>query len=168
MNRKRPKLQQTPLNVTKDAPDVGWPSGHITVKAAQPVLGNLTTGAELFLEERGITAEFLVKKCLKPALIAVRPVFFFYQGSLVETREIPAWETRLRALQIVLKLMGAYETDDKTEAVTKSDVICLLKTSEGKQGRATSEPNGASRNRKIVELSRVDDIVQPFEKRIGK
>jgi hypothetical protein len=168
MNRKKAKLQQMPLNATKDAPDVGWPAGHTTAKVAQPALGCLTTGAELFLEERGITAEFLVKECLKPALIAERTVFFFHQGSLVETREVPAWETRLRALQIALKLMGAYETDGKAEAVTKSDVIFLLKTSEDGQGRATSESNGARRNEKIVELSHGDDVAQPFEKRIGK
>ena len=168
MNRKKPKLRQIPLNATEDASDVGWSAGHTTAKAAQPALGNFTTGAELFLEERGITAEFLVKKCLKSALIAVRTVLFFYQGSLVETREVPAWETRLRALEIALKLMGAYEADSKDEAVTKGDVIFLLKTSEGEQGRATSESNGACRNTKIVELSRGDDVVQPFEKRMGQ
>lgn len=73
----------------------------------------LMTTDQQFLERYGTTPRVFVSSCLLPSLLAVRTVSCFYGGVLVETREVPAWKARLRALRTVLALGDIHEIEEK-------------------------------------------------------
>jgi len=73
----------------------------------------VTTPAEQFLEQYGVTPRFFVGCCLLPGLLAVTRISCLYRGVLAETLEIPAWRTRLRALRIVFAMTDAKEIKEK-------------------------------------------------------
>lgn len=72
----------------------------------------LTTPAERFFEQYGVTPRFFAGRCLLPALLAVGRLECFYRGVLVETLETPAWKTRLRALRTVFAVTAAEEIQE--------------------------------------------------------
>lgn len=71
------------------------------------------TAAERFVERYGVTPPFFVRHCLLPSLLAVTRVSCFYRGVVVETREVPAWKTRLRALRTVFAMADAKDVAEK-------------------------------------------------------
>jgi hypothetical protein len=78
-----------------------------------PASKQLGTTAEQFVERYKVTPSFFVRHCLLPSLIALTRVTCFYQGVLVETLEVPAWKTRLRALRTVFAMTSAVEIEKK-------------------------------------------------------
>src|SRR5262249_47508570 len=78
-----------------------------------PASEQLTTTAQQFVEQYKVTPPFFVRHCLLPSLWAVTQVSCFHRGTLVETLEVPAWKTRLRALRTMFAVMSAKETAGK-------------------------------------------------------
>jgi len=72
----------------------------------------VTSIAEPFVDQYGVTPRFFVGCCLLPGLLAVTRLACFHRGVLVATLESPAWKTRLGALRTVLAIMAAHEIEE--------------------------------------------------------
>jgi hypothetical protein len=55
-----------------------------------------------------LTPSVLIEKYLVPLLSATKTKFFQYKGKIIESRAVPDHHTRLMALDMVFRMMGAY------------------------------------------------------------
>lgn len=60
------------------------------------------------MEASGLTDRVLVNKYLKPALKARETQFFAHKGVVMDERDVIAWGTRTRALDMAFQLKGSY------------------------------------------------------------
>lgn len=79
------------------------------------------------LFEAGLTPEGLIHKHLVPALKAKETKFFQHEGMVTDSRDVVAWDIRLRAQQFAAKL-GGYEapterSDTNLNALTETLII---------------------------------------------
>ena len=105
--------------------------------------------AEGFLESdcHRVTADFLVRECLKPALDAVNTTLLFYRGQMVDSLQTKDWHTQFQALTIAARLHRLYPGEsDNTHFATYGDVALLV-----------SEPRRESRT---IEIVRKTQLVQ--------
>ena len=56
----------------------------------------------------GASIEYVVNNFLRPLLDSKETKFFTEAGIVLDTREVPALDTRIHALEIWARLMGAY------------------------------------------------------------
>jgi hypothetical protein len=98
----------------------------------------LDTIADAFLDTdwNGITPEFLIADCLKPALHADNIAYFFYLGRLVDSLKTRDSRTQLEALKIAARAKGLYADEyDNIHFATHRDIAFLLSAArqKGKQ-----------------------------------
>lgn len=69
------------------------------------------------MEKQGLSDKKLIRKYLKPALDALETKFFQKEGNVTETRDVVAWDVRLRALDMAFKLRGSYAATEVENTV---------------------------------------------------
>jgi len=78
------------------------------------------------LDRLGFTPEYIITEYLVPALNALETKFAQFKGEFTDEREVINWDARLRALDIALKIMGAYDGQRKpADAPTEITVSVL-------------------------------------------
>jgi hypothetical protein len=75
--------------------------------AASPALIDIPENAPEVLEGVGASIEYVINNLLRPLMDAKETKFFTKAGIVLDAREVPALGTRIRALQIWAKLIGA-------------------------------------------------------------
>jgi hypothetical protein len=114
-----------------DAPEIEQKHLRIPFSCLRPA--QLHTIADGFLETDcdRINADFLVAKCLLPAIEAVNTALLFYRGRLVDSLSIQDSATQLEALKIALRLHRVYRDEsDNTHFATYRDVALLVSEGE--------------------------------------
>ena len=66
-----------------------------------------------------LTPQVLIEKYLVPLLSATKTKFFLYKGKVIESRAFPDHHTRLLALDMVFRLMGAYAPNQSRQSPAK-------------------------------------------------
>jgi hypothetical protein len=79
-------------------------SGNAAHRALSEVQGTITE----IMDQAGLTDVYLVEKCIKPLLHAKSVRFFQADGEILESRPFADHDTRLRALDIALRIKGKY------------------------------------------------------------
>jgi hypothetical protein len=97
----------------------GVPSGQAAIKAGYSSKCAASSGHQAYksirarvqhaLFEAGLTPEGLIHKHLLPALTAMEVEFAKSEGRITDSREVIAWGTRLRAIEIVCEIGGYCE-----------------------------------------------------------
>ena len=64
------------------------------------------------MDEAGLNDAALVEQYLKPALSAMTTEFAKSDGRITDSRDVIAWGPRLQALEMALKLKGAFKEKD--------------------------------------------------------
>jgi len=108
----------------------------------------LATIADAFLETDWcrITPEFLVAKCLKPAVNAVNIAYLFFQGRLVDSLQTQDSATQLEALEIGLRVHKACANEyDNIHFATYRDIALLV--------------SGARQRRRAIQIVRSTQLV---------
>jgi hypothetical protein len=77
-------------------------------QTASNVLARIIRRAPEALERCGLDLETLVKKRLVPALGAKETKFFAWEGEVTDSRDVVAWDARLKSLDMAFRLHGAY------------------------------------------------------------
>jgi len=80
------------------------------------IVESLTSPLVKALDGKGITTEYLAEK-LKEELEAKEIKIFQYQGEVVESPELIAWEIRQKARMDAQKLRGDYPAEKKSVAI---------------------------------------------------
>ena len=68
-----------------------------------------------------LTPQVLIEKYLVPLLSATKTKFFLYKGKVIESRAFPDHHTRLLALDMVFRLMGAYAPNQSRQSPAKGE-----------------------------------------------
>ena len=68
-----------------------------------------------------LTPSVLIEKYLVPLLSATKTKFFLYKGKVIESRAFPDHHTRLLALDMVFRLMGAYAPNQSRQSPAKGE-----------------------------------------------
>lgn len=76
-------------------------SGHQALRQIKEKMPNV-------LDRHGLTDDALIKKYLIPALEANETEFAKFQGQIMDSRDVVAWDARLRALDMTFSLKGSY------------------------------------------------------------
>jgi hypothetical protein len=113
---KRPRLQRAALlnnlllgsSITYSKK---WPD-----QAGHRDLQNLKLKVPELLGRLGLSDGTLIEKHLKPQLNAYTVKFFQHKGKVTDKRIVPDNDARLKALDMALKLSGAYAQTDPTLA----------------------------------------------------
>jgi hypothetical protein len=69
------------------------------------------------MEEHGLSDDVLIDKYLLPALDAYETKFFQTAGRITDSRKVIAWRSRVKALDIALKIKGLYARRREPEPV---------------------------------------------------
>jgi hypothetical protein len=88
--------------------EAGARAGYAHRQDAHRALKSIAERAPEVLERLGLSIEYVADKCLRPLLEANEKKFFANGGIVIDTREVPALDIRLRAADLWAKLMGAY------------------------------------------------------------
>ena len=96
------------LTMTKSIAEAATVAGYSDRTAASPALKGIPERAPEVLEGVGASIEYVVNNCLRPLMDAKETKFFTKAGIVLDTREVPALDTRIHALEIWARLMGAY------------------------------------------------------------
>jgi hypothetical protein len=106
---KQKKLVEA-LPKSNSVAEAGQKAGYYQRQNAHRALHGIAERAPEVLERLGMTIEYVAGTVLKPLLEATETKFFANAGIVLETREVPALDTRLRAVDVWAKLKGAYAT----------------------------------------------------------
>ena len=68
------------------------------------------------MDEAGLTAQVLIEKYLVPLFEATTTKFCTYKGKISDSVTVPDNHTQLRALDIALRLHGAYTSKKSADA----------------------------------------------------
>jgi hypothetical protein len=79
-------------------------SGNAAHRALSELQGTITE----IMDQAGLTDVHLVEKCIKPLLQAKSVRFFQADGQILESRPFADHDTRLRALDVALRIKGKY------------------------------------------------------------
>jgi hypothetical protein len=82
-------------------------------------LQGLTNKVPAIMERHGLSDDVLIDKYLLPALEAYETKFFATGGRITDSRVVAAWRSRVKALDIALKIKGLYAGKRKTEPVAE-------------------------------------------------
>ncbi len=69
------------------------------------------------MEEHGLSDDLLIDKYLLPALNSYETKFFQTRGRITDSREVIAWRSRVKALDMVLRMKGLYARRRKVQPV---------------------------------------------------
>jgi hypothetical protein len=72
-----------------------------------------------FMEKHGLSEDVLIDKYLLPALEAYETKFFQTGGRITDSRQVVAWTSRVKALDMALKIKGLYARTRKTESAAQ-------------------------------------------------
>ena len=100
------------------------------------------------LFEVGLTPEGLIHKYLFPALEAEETEFCKFKGKITDSRKAPAWEVRLRAIEIVAEMGGYYaskspqaeDVDSESRIPEVIDATVMRTTQPKSQGQNQFHP----------------------------
>jgi hypothetical protein len=96
------------LTMSKSIAEAATVAGYSDRTAASPALKGISETAPEVLEGVGASIGYVVNNCLRPLMEAKETKFFTKAGIVLDTREVPALDARIRALEIWAKLIGAY------------------------------------------------------------
>jgi hypothetical protein len=96
------------LPTSKTIAEAGETAGYAYRQDAHRALKSISERAPEVLERLGLTIEHVADKCLRPLLDAKETKFFASNGIVLDTREVDALDTRIRAIEVWARLMGAY------------------------------------------------------------
>src|SRR5215469_11569748 len=88
----------------------GYAPGATAKNAASRVLKEARETYPEALARLGLTPDAIIRKYLKPALEAADWRDFIIDGTITPGPEHPAWETRTKALDMLHKILGAYQS----------------------------------------------------------
>jgi len=104
---KQKKLVEA-LPVTHSIAEAGIMAGYSDRQGASRALKGIAEKAPEVLERLGLTVEHVADKCLRPLLEAKRKEFFQNGGIVMQEKEVEDNGTRIRAIEVWARLMGAY------------------------------------------------------------
>jgi hypothetical protein len=104
---KQKKLVEA-LPVSDSIAQAGEVAGYSDRTAASRALKSIQERAPEVLERVGLSIEHVVNNCLRPLMDASETKFFANGGIVLDKREIPALDIRIRAIEVWARLMGAY------------------------------------------------------------
>jgi hypothetical protein len=90
-------------------------------KSAHDVKIALLEKVPAIMDRIGLTDEKLIRKYLKPALEATETKFVQKDGVFTDQRTVPAWEPRLKALDMAFQLHGSYAARPGTRVELPAD-----------------------------------------------
>jgi hypothetical protein len=96
------------LPKSKSMAQAGEKAGYYDRPTAHRALKSIAERTPEVLESLGLTIEFVANKCLRPLLEAKETKFFASNGIVLDTREVPALDVQLRAIEVWAKLAGAF------------------------------------------------------------
>lgn len=96
------------LTMTKSIAEAAGMAVYSDRTAASPALKAISERVPEVLEGVGASIEYVVNNCLRPLMDAKETKFFTKAGIVLDTREVPALDARIRSLEIWAKLIGAY------------------------------------------------------------
>jgi hypothetical protein len=70
------------------------------------------------MEKHGLSDDVLIDKYLLPALNAYETKFVQTRGKITDSRQVVAWRSRVKALDMVLRMKGLYARRRKSESVS--------------------------------------------------
>jgi len=94
-------------------------SGHQVLKAVQLKMPELMVDA-------GLTAEVLIYKYLLPLLSATTKKCFHHNGKIIYSRAFPDYRTRVMALDMAFRLIGAYATGEPVSAANQGVKVIVM------------------------------------------
>ena len=112
-------------------------SGHQALKAIRLSMPEL-------LEEAGLTPRVLIEKYLVPMLSATTKKCFHHRGRFVYSRALPDYRTRVMALDMVFRLMGAYETSKSVTAPDAGVKVIVLDAPRPDRSAFLPKPSDAT------------------------
>lgn len=104
---KQSKLVQE-LPKSNSVAEAGERAGYHDRQTAHRALKGIAERTPEVLEDLGLTIEFIADKCLRPLLQAKEKKFFASNGIVLDTKEVPALDVRLRAVEVWARLAGAF------------------------------------------------------------
>jgi hypothetical protein len=104
---KQKKLVEA-LPVAQSIAEAGAVAGYSDRTTASRALKGIAEKAPEVLERLGLTIEYVADKCLRPLLEAKRTEFFANQGIVMQEKQVEDNGTRIRAIEVWARLMGAY------------------------------------------------------------
>jgi len=93
--------------ITQAARNAGY-SGKNLAQSGHQVLKTIQSKMPEVMDEAGLGARELIEKYLVPLLHATTTKFFSYKGRITDWVTVPDNHTRLMAVDMVLRLWGAY------------------------------------------------------------
>lgn len=82
------------------------------------------------LEKMGLTDSSIVDKYLRPALEANETKFWADKGEVIDSREVIAWDTRMKALDMLFRLKGSYASEKIEHTGKIEHVLTPVETSQ--------------------------------------
>jgi hypothetical protein len=99
----------------------GYGKGNTAYRALAELQGTISE----IMDSAGLTDRHLVEKCIKPLLHAKSVRFFQADGEILESRLFADHDTRIRALDIALRIKGKY-TPLAVEQARKDTVEVII------------------------------------------
>lgn len=87
-------------------------AGYSSPQSASGSLKLLRERIPSLMDKFGMTERFLMRKCLKPGLLATKTEFFQKDGRVTDERTVIAWGTRHDYLTTALRLRGMLDSGD--------------------------------------------------------
>jgi hypothetical protein len=116
--RQRSMLQNIANGMTAKAAAIaaGYSKKNPRQSGYQALQG-LTNKVPAIMEKHGLSDDALIDKYLLPALNAYETKFFQTAGRISDSRQVVAWRSRVKALDMALKIKGLYARRRKTESI---------------------------------------------------
>jgi hypothetical protein len=89
-----------------------------------------------------LTPRVLIEKYLVPLLSATKTKFF-HKGKIIESRAVPDHHTRLMALDMVFRLMGAYASNESVTSARAGVKVVIVDVPGPQRGMYMPEPDVA-------------------------
>ena len=116
----------TGATITEAARKAGYSEKNLAQSGHQ-VLQTIRLKRPELMARLELTPSVLIEKYLVPLLSATKTKFFQYKGKIIESRALPDHHTRLTALDMVFRMMGAYASSEmKTRCHPEQRIVTLV------------------------------------------
>ena len=110
----------TGATITEAARKAGYSERNLAQSSHQ-ALQTIRLKCPELMARLELTPSVLIEKYLVPLLSATKTKFFQYKGKVIESRAFPDHHTRLLALDMVFRLMGAYAPNQSRQSPAKGE-----------------------------------------------
>jgi hypothetical protein len=123
----------TGATITEAARKAGYSEKNLAQSGHQALQTIRLKGPEL-MARLELTPSVLIEKYLVPLLSATKTKFFQYKGKIIESRAVPDHHTRLMALDMAFRLMGAYASYESVPSAQAGVNVVIVDVPGPQQG----------------------------------